>query len=72
MDSRCCLSVCVLSPAHESEMRGLPCLSADCKILIDLVQIQPQYIRLDGLLLDFFFLSGVLKTFLEGSVDHII
>ena len=29
-----CMGICVLSPAHESEMRGLPCLCADCKIRI--------------------------------------
>ena len=32
-----CMGICVLSLAHESEMRGLPCLSADCKILFSLV-----------------------------------
>ena len=29
----------------------LPSLSADCKKLIDFVLIQPQYIRLDGLIM---------------------
>ena len=38
-----CIGICVLSPAHESEMRGY------------LVYV-PQYIRLDGLIVDFFFL----------------
>ena len=37
---------------------GLPRLSADCKILIDFVWIQPQCIRLDGLVVDFFW-SGL-------------
>ena len=27
-----CTGICVLSPAHESEMRGLPCLCADFKM----------------------------------------
>ena len=31
-----CMGICVLSPAHERN-EGLPCLSADCKILIPLV-----------------------------------
>ena len=29
-----CMGIRVLSPAHESEMRGLPCLCPDCKIPI--------------------------------------
>ena len=32
-----CMGTCLLSPAHESEMQGLPCLCADCKILISLI-----------------------------------
>ena len=33
-----CMGICVLSPAHENEMRaGLPCSSADYEILIDFV-----------------------------------
>ena len=30
--------------------------------------IQPQYIRLDGLIVDFFYF--IFETFLEGSVDR--
>ena len=56
-----CIGICVLSPAHESEMRGHLCLSGDCKLLIDFLSVQPQYIRLDGLIVDliFFFFRGV-------------
>ena len=50
----------------------LPCLCAYCKktYLTDFVYIQPQYIRLDGLICGIFL--GFFRTFLEGSVDHII
>ena len=34
---------------------GFPCLSVDCKLLIEFVQIQHQYIWLDSLIVDFFF-----------------
>ena len=37
-----CMGICVLSPAHESDMRG------------------------------YLVYGGFLKTFLEGSIDHII
>ena len=36
--------ICVLSPAHESEMRSYP---------TDFDYIQPQYITLDGLIVEF-------------------
>ena len=29
-----CMGICVLSPAQDSVMKGLPCLCADCKIRI--------------------------------------
>ena len=68
-----CMSICVLSPAHESEMRGYLdyVLIVKKTYLIDFVQIQPQYIRLDGLIVEFGG-GGFFETFLEGSVDHII
>ena len=63
------MGICVLSPAHECKVRGYLVLSADCQILIALFfvlfLIQPQYIRLNGLVVGF-------ETFLEGSIDHII
>ena len=50
-----CMGICVLSPAHESEMRGY---------LVYLLIVK-------YLLLFKRFLEGELfKTFLEGSVDH--
>ena len=52
---------------------GLPCLHKQVivkKLLIDFVQIKPQYIKLDGLIVEA--LGDFLKTFLEGSMDHII
>ena len=42
-----CMDICVLSPAHESEMRGLPCLPADCKILISLISSKFNHSILD-------------------------
>ena len=39
-------------------------------MLTDFVLIQPQYIRFDGLIVEF--LWDFLKTFLGWSVDHII
>ena len=43
------MDICVLSPAHECEMRDFLKYLLIVKILIDFVQIQLQYIRLDGL-----------------------
>ena len=43
-----CMGICVLSPAHESEMRRYLVY-----VLINFF-IQPQYIRLDGLIVGFF------------------
>ena len=48
---------------------GFPCLSADCKIVIDIVELQPQYVKLDGLVVEF---GGILKFYLDASVNHII
>ena len=31
------MGICVLSPSHESENKGLPCLCADCKKRISLI-----------------------------------
>ena len=50
-----CMGICVLSPVHESEMRGYLdyVLIVKKTYLIDFVQIQPQYIRLDDLIVEF-------------------
>ena len=42
-----------MSPAYESEMRGyLVSLLIVNTSLVDFIQVQPQYIRLDGLIVD--------------------
>ena len=57
-----CIGICVLSPAHESEMRGYLVYVLIVKTyLIDFVQIQPQHIRLDGLIVEV--LGDFLKHF---------
>ena len=48
-----CMGICVLSPAHESKMSGYPVYVLIVKKLIDFVQIQPQHIRFDGLIMEF-------------------
>ena len=71
-----CMGICVLSPAHESEMKGLPCLCADCKILISLILFKVSHSILNWTALSwtffFFFWGGGVKTFSDGSVDHVI
>ena len=62
-----CMGICVLSPAHETEMRGSFVYLLIVKYLLILSKFshkieQPYHGTLEG-----FF-----KTFLEGSVDHII
>ena len=47
------MGICVLSPAHESEMRGYLVYVLIVRKLIDFVKIQPQYTRLDGLIVEF-------------------
>ena len=50
-----CMRICVLSPAHESEMRGYLVYVLIVKYLSHrLFFIQPPYIRLDGLIVDCF------------------
>ena len=51
-----CMGICVLSPAHESEIRGYLVYVLIVKKkenVIDFVQSQPQYVRLDGLIVEF-------------------
>ena len=48
-----CVGFCLLSPAYESEMRGYIVSLLIVNIsLVDFIQVQPQYIRLDGLIVD--------------------
>ena len=62
-----CMGICVLSPVHESFMRGYLAYLLIVKKqkqkqkLIDFVAIQPQYIRLDGLVVELF--GDFLKPF---------
>ena len=60
-----CMGICVLSPAHESEMRGYLFYLLIVKYLSHRfylhVLIQPQYIRLDGFIVEF--LGDFLKQF---------
>ena len=49
------MGIYVLNPAHESEMRGDLVYVLVVKYLLHhFVKIQPQYIRLDGLIMEFF------------------
>ena len=67
-----CMGICVLSPAHESEMRVyLVYVCADCKIPIPPILFKFSHSILDWTALSWH-LGGFLKTFLEGSVDHVI
>ena len=48
-----CVGFCLLSPAYDSEMRGyLVSLLIVNTSLVDFIQVQPQYIRLDGLIVE--------------------
>ena len=49
-----CMCICVLSPAHEREMRGYLVYVLIVKYLSHRFDyIQPQYIRLDSLIVEF-------------------
>ena len=68
-----CMGICILSPAHESEMRRLPCLCADCKILIPSHRFCFEF---SHSILDWTALSwnfwGIFRNTFRGSVDHVI
>ena len=64
-----CMGICVLSPAHESEMRGYPVYLLIVKYLLVLFQFSHSIFDWTALLWNFL---GFFKTFLEGSVDSII
>ena len=55
-----CMGICVLSPAHESEMRGYFVYLLIVKYLLILFKFR-QYIRLDGLIMEFW--GDFLKHF---------
>ena len=56
------MGICVLRPAHESGMRGLPCLCTD-------LLIPPILFKFSH---SIYILVGFFETFLEGSVDRVI
>ena len=63
LDSRGCLSV--LSPAHESEVGGIPCLCADCKILISPMLFKFSHSILDGTAL-LWNILGIFQSIFSG------
>ena len=68
-----CMGIYVLSPAHESEMRGYLVDVLIVKYLVILFQFSHSMLDWTALSCKFFFWGGDLKNFfLEGSVDHII
>ena len=66
-----CMGICVLSPAHESEMRGYLVYVLIVKKLISLILFKFSHGTLDWTVLSWNF-WGFFETFLEGSVDLII
>ena len=71
-----CMGICVLSPTHESEMRGYLVYVLIVKYLFHFFGFKFSHGILDWTALSwifFFFLGGGgSETFLEGFVDHII
>ena len=65
-----CMSICVLSPAHESEMRGYLVYVLIVKYLLILFKFSHSI--LDWTVLSWNFGGGGGYTFLEGYVDSII
>ena len=63
------MGICVLSPAHESEMRGY-------RVYVLIVKYLSILFKFSHSILDWtalsWILGGIFKAFLEGSVDHII
>ena len=66
-----CMGICVLSPAHESEMRGYLVYKLIVKN-ISLILFKCSHSILDWTVLSWNFGGIFKKTFLEGSVDLII
>ena len=61
-----CMGICVLSPAHESEMRGYLVYVLIEKYLSHRFYLNSKYIRLNGLKVDFFLLL-LFFFFAEGG-----
>ena len=66
-----CMGICVLSPVHESEMRGYLVYVLIVKYLSHRFFFKFSHSILDWTTLSWN-LRGIKKNFLEGSVDHII
>ena len=62
------MGICVLSPAHESEMRGYLLYLLIVKYLLILFKCSHSLLDWTTLSLN---VLRFLETFLEGSVDHI-
>ena len=68
-----CMGICVLSPAHESEMRGyLVYVLIVNKKLIPLILFKFSHSLLDWTVLSQKVWGIFKNTYIEGSVDHII
>ena len=65
------MGICVLSPAHESEMRGYLVYVLIVKKIISSILFKFSHSILDWTVLSWN-LGGFFETFLQGSVDHII
>ena len=65
-----CMGICFLSPAHDSEMRGY-------RVYVLIVKYLSHWFCLNSATVNYIgrpyrgILEGFLKTFLEGSLDHI-
>ena len=66
-----CMSICVLSPVHKSEMRGYLVDVLIVKYLSHRFCLNSATVyQIGRLTVDIFW--GFFETFLEGSVDHVI
>ena len=69
-----CMGICVSSPAHECETRGYLVYVLTVKYLLILFKFSDSTYWIERPYCGFFFFwgGGFFKTFLEGSVDHVI
>ena len=67
-----CMGICVLSPAHESEMRGYLVYVLIVKYLLILFKSSHSILDWTALSWNLGRGRGIFETFLEGSVEHII
>ena len=64
-----CMGICVLSPAHESEMRDYLVYLLIVKYLLILFEFRHSILDWTAIWWNF---AGIFQIFLAGSVDHII